>query len=62
MMRRRSSDGSSPNDHATWREALHYQPWKDFYDAVGELFSDLGSPGGAAKIAKDHPLVAALPP
>ena len=39
--------------------------WKDFYDANMEFFSDLGSPGGAAKtgkIGKDHPLVAALPP
>jgi hypothetical protein len=39
--------------------------WKDFYNANVEFFSDLGSPGGAAKtgkIGKDHPLVAALPP
>ncbi|MEX5718016.1 MULTISPECIES: ferredoxin [Geodermatophilus] len=51
-------------------EAIYYEDdvpdkWKDFYDANVEFFSDLGSPGGAAKtgkIAKDHPLVAALPP
>jgi NAD-dependent dihydropyrimidine dehydrogenase PreA subunit len=51
-------------------EAIYYEDdvpdkWKDFYNANVEFFSDLGSPGGAAKtgkIAKDHPLVAALPP
>jgi NAD-dependent dihydropyrimidine dehydrogenase PreA subunit len=51
-------------------EAIYYEDdvpdkWKDFYDANVEFFSDLGSPGGAAKtgkIGKDHPLVAALPP
>ena len=51
-------------------EAIYYEDdvpdkWKDFYNANVEFFSDLGSPGGAAKtgkIDKDHPLVAALPP
>jgi NAD-dependent dihydropyrimidine dehydrogenase PreA subunit len=51
-------------------EAIFYEDdtpeqWKDFYKANVEFFDDLGSPGGAAKlgkIAKDHPLVAALPP
>src|SRR3954449_10614502 len=51
-------------------EAIYYEDdtpdkWKDYYNANVEFFSDLGSPGGAAKtgkIAKDHPLVAALPP
>jgi NAD-dependent dihydropyrimidine dehydrogenase PreA subunit len=51
-------------------EAIYYEDdvpdkWKDFYNANVEFFSDLGSPGGAAKtgkINKDHPLVAALPP
>jgi hypothetical protein len=51
-------------------EAIYYEDdtpdkWKDFYNANVEFFSDLGSPGGAAKtgkIGKDHPLVAALPP
>src|ERR671913_660008 len=51
-------------------EAIYYEDdvpdkWKDFYDANVEFFSDLGSPGGAAKtgkIGKDPPLVAALPP
>ena len=48
-------------------EAIYYEDdvpdkWKDFYNANVEFFSDLGSPGGAAKtgkIGKDHPLVAA---
>jgi NAD-dependent dihydropyrimidine dehydrogenase PreA subunit len=51
-------------------EAIYYEDdvpdkWKDFYNANVEFFSDLGSPGGAAKtgkVGKDHPLVAALPP
>src|SRR4051794_32857077 len=51
-------------------EAIYYEDdvpdkWKDFYNANVEFFSDLGSPGGAAKtgkIAKDRPIVAALPP
>ena len=51
-------------------EAIYYEDdvpdkWKDYYNANVEFFSDLGSPGGAAKtgkIGKDHPLVAALPP
>src|SRR5215207_5501316 len=44
-------------------EAIYYEDdtpdkWKDFYNANVEFFSDLGSPGGAAKtgkINKDHP-------
>ncbi|MEP6797725.1 MAG: ferredoxin, partial [Lapillicoccus sp.] len=35
------------------------------YKANVEFFDDLGSPGGAAKlgiIAKDHPVIMALPP
>src|SRR3978361_1024390 len=51
-------------------EAIFYEDdvpekWKDFSNASVEFFSDLGSPGGAAKtgkVGKDHPLVAALPP
>jgi NAD-dependent dihydropyrimidine dehydrogenase PreA subunit len=51
-------------------EAIYYEDdtpdqWKDFYKANVEFFSDLGSPGGAAKLGmidKDHPLVAAMPP
>ena len=51
-------------------EAIYYEDdvpdkWKDFYNANVEFFSDLGSPGGAAKtgrIDRDHPLVATLPP
>ena len=51
-------------------EAIFYEDdtpeeWKDYYNANVEFFSDLGSPGGAAKmgvIEKDHPFVAALPP
>ena len=51
-------------------EAIFYEDdtpeqWKDYYNANVEFFSDLGSPGGAAKLGKihkDHPLVAALPP
>ncbi|MCW2845969.1 MAG: ferredoxin family protein, partial [Nocardioides sp.] len=41
------------------------EQWKDYYAANVEFFSDLGSPGGAAKmgeIDKDHPLIEALPP
>ena len=39
--------------------------YEDYYKANVEFFDDLGSPGGAAKmgvIAKDHPIIAALPP
>jgi NAD-dependent dihydropyrimidine dehydrogenase PreA subunit len=51
-------------------EAIFYEDdtpeeWKDYYTANVDFFSDLGSPGGAAKVGpidKDHPLVAALPP
>ncbi|HEY3870204.1 MAG TPA: ferredoxin [Actinocrinis sp.] len=51
-------------------EAIFYEDdtpeqWKDFYKANVEFFEDLGSPGGASKlgmIAKDHPIISALPP
>lgn len=51
-------------------EAIYYeddlpQQWSDYTRVNAEFFSDLGSPGGAAKtgqLAVDHPLVAALPP
>ena len=44
---------------------IHPDEWQDYYAANVEFFDDIGSPGGAAKIgviAKDHPLIAALPP
>ncbi|GAA6524432.1 hypothetical protein IDVR_02260 [Intrasporangium sp. DVR] len=51
-------------------EAIYYEDdvpeqWADYYNANVEFFDDLGSPGGAAKlgqIAKDHPVIMALPP
>ncbi len=51
-------------------EAISYEDdlpeeWADFNKANVEVFADLGSPGGAAKvgvIAKDHPVVATLSP
>ena len=51
-------------------EAIYYEddvPAKqaEFYDVNVQFFDGIGSPGGAAKlgpIAKDHPIVAALPP
>jgi hypothetical protein len=51
-------------------EAIYYEDdlpaeWQDYYTANVEFFDDIGSPGGAAKvgvIAKDHPVIAALPP
>ena len=51
-------------------EAIYYEDdvpdeWQDYYLANVEFFDDIGSPGGAAKVgvyAKDHPLIAALPP
>jgi NAD-dependent dihydropyrimidine dehydrogenase PreA subunit len=51
-------------------EAIFYEDdtpeeWKEYYTANVDFFSDLGSPGGAAKLGvidKDHPLVASLPP
>ncbi len=51
-------------------EAIYYEDdvpeqWADYYKANVEFFDDLGSPGGAAKlgvIAKDHPIIADLPP
>ena len=51
-------------------EAIYYEDdvpdeWRDYYTANVEFFDDIGSPGGAAKVgvyAKDHPIIAALPP
>src|SRR5665811_2562511 len=54
-------------------EAIFYEDdvpsqWTDYTPANVEFFGDvtgLGSPGGASKVglvAKDHPLVTALPP
>ena len=40
------------------------EEWKEYYNANVDFFSDLGSPGGAAKlglIEKDHPLIRACP-
>ena len=50
-------------------EAIYYEDdtpdeWAEYYKANVEFFDDLGSPGGAAKlgkIAKDHPIISALP-
>jgi len=39
--------------------------WSDYYTANVEFFSEIGSPGGAAKVGVipgDHPVVAAVPP
>ncbi|MCM2424854.1 ferredoxin [Streptomyces sp. RKAG337] len=39
--------------------------WQHFATVNAEFFSDLGTPGGSAKlgpIGRDHPIVAALPP
>ena len=49
-------------------EAIFYEDdtpeeWKEYYNANVDFFSDLGSPGGAAKLGvidKDHPLIEAL--
>lgn len=51
-------------------EAIYYEDdlpgeWSDYYKVNVDFFSEVGSPGGAAKvgpIAGDHPLVTALPP
>ena len=51
-------------------EAIYYEDdgpsqWTDFTGANAEFFTELGSPGGAAKLGAqtaDVPLVAALPP
>ena len=51
-------------------EAIYYEDdvpeqWADYYTANVEVFDDGGSPGGATKVgafAKDHPIVAGLPP
>jgi hypothetical protein len=41
------------------------EEWKEYYNANVDFFSDLGSPGGAAKLRNDRQgssLIAALPP
>ncbi|MEY5146741.1 MAG: hypothetical protein RL224_1055 [Actinomycetota bacterium] len=51
-------------------EAIYYEDdlpgeWSEYYKANVDFFSEIGSPGGAAKvgaIAGDHPLISALPP
>ena len=51
-------------------EAIYYEDdlpeeWAEYYTANVAFFSEIGSPGGAAKTGKldfDHPLIAALPP
>mgnify|MGYP003926568301 FL=1 len=51
-------------------EAIYYEDdvpaeWNEYTKANADFFTDLGSPGGAAKlglIANDVPLVKALPP
>jgi NAD-dependent dihydropyrimidine dehydrogenase PreA subunit len=51
-------------------EAIYYEDdlprrWTDHSSASVDFFTELGSPGGAAKVGKierDAPLVAALPP
>jgi hypothetical protein len=51
-------------------EAIYYEDdlpeqWADYYKANVEFFTEIGSPGGAAKvgvIAGDHPVVSVLPP
>jgi NAD-dependent dihydropyrimidine dehydrogenase PreA subunit len=51
-------------------EAIYYEDdipseWSDYYSVNVDFFSEVGSPGGAAKvgpIAGDHPIVAVLPP
>ncbi|PSK97337.1 NAD-dependent dihydropyrimidine dehydrogenase PreA subunit [Murinocardiopsis flavida] len=51
-------------------EAIYYEDdlpdqWSSYYKANVEFFDDIGSPGGASKvgkIAKDHSVVAELPP
>ena len=49
-------------------EAIYYEDdlpdeWQDYYKANVEFFSEIGSPGGAAKVGVytfDHPVIAAL--
>ena len=51
-------------------EAIYYEDdvpedWKDYTAANAEFFTDLGSPGGAAKLGAqphDAPLLASVPP
>ncbi len=51
-------------------EAIYYEDdvpeqWKEYYTANVDFFSELGSPGGAAKVGPidaDHEIVSALPP
>jgi len=64
MRRARSSRGRAVAGSSRSRSAVPEQ-WKDYYTANVDFFTELGSPGGAAKVGKierDHPLVAALPP
>ena len=50
-------------------EAIYFEDdlpaeWADYYNINVDFFTDLGSPGGGAKIGPqhfDHPIVAALP-
>ncbi|MGC0370436.1 hypothetical protein RKD05_002688 [Microbacterium sp. SLBN-111] len=54
----------APSRPSTTRTTLP-EEWSDYYKANVEFFDDIGSPGGAAKvgvIAKDHPVISALPP
>ncbi|MEN9751196.1 MAG: hypothetical protein RLZZ600_243 [Actinomycetota bacterium] len=51
-------------------EAIYYEDdlpeqWADYYKANVEFFTEIGSPGGAAKVGVikwDHPVISALPP
>ena len=51
-------------------ESIYYEDyvpdkWADYYQANVDFFSEIGSPGGAAKmgqIAHDHDLIKSLPP
>lgn len=51
-------------------EAIYYEDdlpdqWQPYYTINLEFFSEIGSPGGAAKTGAydfDHPLIAQLPP
>lgn len=50
---------------AVFREEDVPAGWRDRTRANAEFFDGLGSPGGAARpapIARDHPLIAGLPP
>jgi hypothetical protein len=51
-------------------EAIYYEDdlpsqWSEYYKANVEFFSEIGSPGGAAKVGlikSDHSVITALPP